>query len=150
DTMVTIFYVLAFTAFLRFREAGQARPLFWRITSLVFLVCGLLTKEMALTFFAIVAVYVWLFPREGQQTGLGRKMKEAALAAWPYAVVTILYLFLRKYAMSSVVAPNISPVSAGQFLLTLPYVVAFYFRLLFFPVGLTGLYFTPYLTSANF
>src|SRR5215470_301513 len=150
DTMVTIFYVLAFTAFLRFREKGQARPLFWRIASLVFLVCALLTKEMALTFFGIVAVYVWFFPSEGPSAGLGRKLREAALTALPYAVVTILYLFLRKYAMSSVVAPNISPVSTGQFLLTLPYVVAFYLRLLFFPVGLTGLYYTPYLTSANF
>lgn len=150
DTMVTIFYVLAFSAFLRFRDPNQAKPTLWRITSLVLLTCALLTKEMAVTFCGLVAVYVWLFPAEGEQPTFAQRVKAAVVAALPYLAVTIAYFFLRKYAMGAVMAtPNEAPLTAGQFLLTLPYVLAYYLRLLVFPIGLTALYYTPHITTAN-
>ncbi len=145
DTMVTIFYVLAFTAFLRFRESDQQTRLFWRIVSLALLACALLTKEMGLTFAGIVAAYVWILPANGPATSFKGKVREAFVAAFPYAVLTILYLLMRKYAMNAIVAVN-EPHSFEEIVLTLPYVLAFYLRKLVLPAGLTGLYYTPYLT----
>src|SRR5256885_2034918 len=58
DSMVTIFYLLAFIAYLKAREP-QASNRKWQILSYIMLACALLTKEMAVTFAVIVFFYEW-------------------------------------------------------------------------------------------
>lgn len=158
DTMVAMFSALAFAAFLKARDSAGTKKTVWRIASWALLLCALLTKEMAVTFTALVAVYAWLHPPPHPaphhpakaRASLGLRVSIAALDALPYAVVTLVYVFLRHHALLH---------STGQFdashgiidvLRTLPLVLAFYLRKLLVPVGLTGLYYTPYVTSAVF
>jgi protein O-mannosyl-transferase len=146
DTMVTLFVALAFVSFLNGRKRGQTNRVLWWLLSFVLLACALLTKEMAVMFAALAGVYAWLHPVE-DNCSPGQKAYGALIEAAPYAAVTVAYVFLRKHALLH---------STGQFdpshgmidvLRTLPLVLSFYLRKLLLPVGLTGLYYTPYVTT---
>ncbi len=151
DTMVAMFAALAFVAFLNGRLPAGNKKVAWHLASLALLMCALLTKEMAVAFTALVAMYAWLNPvDEDKRASWARNLRGAALESIPYATVTLAYGLLRKYALLN---------SGGQFdtghdaldvAKTLPLVLGSYLRHLLFPVGLTGLYYTPYVTSEIF
>lgn len=147
DTMVTMFVALAFIAFLNGRDPERTRKVAWWIASLILLACALLTKEMAVSFAVLVGIYAWLHPAHGR-TSQGRRVLGAVMEAMPYVMMTIAYVLLRKDAL---------PHATGQFdpshgmadvVRTLPLVLSFYLWKLVVPVGLTGLYYTPYVTGA--
>jgi tetratricopeptide (TPR) repeat protein len=147
DSMVTIFVVMAFIAFLNGRDPAGTKKIVWWLASLVSLACALLTKEMAVTFAPLVGLYAWLHPAQAR-TSRGQKLLGAVMEAAPYVLLTIAYALLRKHAL---------PHATGQFdpghgiadaIRTLPLVISFYLWKLFVPVGLTGLYYTPYVTAA--
>jgi tetratricopeptide (TPR) repeat protein len=149
DTMVTMFVALAFTAFLRGRERGQKGEVAWWILSLALLACALLTKEMAVVFSALVAIYAWLHPAD-PKVSVWKRTLRAVMEATPHALVTLAYALLRKHALLH---------STGQFdpdhgtldvVRTLPLVLSVYLRQLLIPIGITGLYYTPYVTGAIF
>jgi len=151
DTMVAMFSAVAFVAFLNARDPAEKNRTVWRIASFALLMCALLTKEMAVAFTALVGIYGWLNPagaEQGPSLGFGRRLRGAVIDAIPYAAVTMAYVLLRKHALLH---------STGQFdtghnmidvVRTLPMVLVFYLRKLLLPVGLTGLYYTPYVTGA--
>ena len=147
DTMVTMFAALAFVAFLNGRAGGRQNSVAWRMASLALLACALLTKEMAVVFSGLAGIYAWLHPAQENPTRRQRVFG-AAIEGVPYALVTLAYLLLREHAL---------PHATGQFdpthgmvdvARTLPLVLSIYMRQLLFPVGITGLYYTPYVTSA--
>lgn len=146
DAMVTIFVALAFVAFLKGRVPAQSKRVVWWLASLVLLACALLTKEMAVIFPGLVAVYAWLHPVYGKHS-LAQKVFGTVYEATPYAFLTVAYALLRKHALVH---------ATGQFdpghgmldvLRTLPLVISVYGKKLFVPTGLTGLYYTPYVTG---
>src|SRR6266446_4329867 len=155
DTMVTIFAALAFAAFLNGRDAEcnlqrnperQKRAAWW-IASLSLLACALLTKEMAVMFSALVAIYAWLHPAK-TKASLGQRILGAVMEAAPYALVTLAYALLRKHALLHATGqfdPSHGMVDVAR---TLPLVLFIYLRQLLVPVGITGLYYTPYVTGA--
>jgi protein O-mannosyl-transferase len=147
DTMVAMFSALAFVAFLYAREPAAKKRVAWWIASWALLMCALLTKEMAVAFTALVGIYAWLNPAE-ENAPSRQRLRGAIIEAIPYAAVTMAYVLLRKNALLH---------STGQFdtshglidvIRTLPMVLAFYLGKLVVPVGLTGLYYTPYVTTA--
>jgi tetratricopeptide (TPR) repeat protein len=151
DTMVTMFAALAFAAFLNGRDTernpGQRKRTAWWIASLALLACALLTKEMAVVFSALVGIYAWLHPAETRASP-GRRVLGAAMAAAPYVVVTLAYALLRKHALLHATGqfdPSHGMLDVAR---TLPLVLSIYLRQLLVPVGITGLYYTPYVTSA--
>jgi protein O-mannosyl-transferase len=149
DSMVTMFAALAFVAFLNARDPEGTRKIAWRVSSLVLLACALLTKEMAISFTALVGVYIWLYPsRKGSLAS--EKLREALVSMLPYAAVTVCYFVLRKLVLSHASLQFDVKHGYGDMALTVPYVVAFYLRQLVLPLGLTGLYFTPYVTTQVF
>jgi protein O-mannosyl-transferase len=150
DTMVTLFATLSFTAYLNGRDPETEKRSEWRILSLVLLFCALLTKEMAVILSALVATYAWLHPRQANSSQPGQRVSGAVIEASPYAAVTLAYVLLRKHALLH---------STGQFdpvhgmldmARTLPLVLSIYLRQLLIPIGMTGLYYTPYVTSSIF
>ena len=147
DTLVTIFFILAFVAFLEMRAGIQQHRIEWRLLSLFLLACALLTKEMAVTFAACVAVYTWCNPRQDLSSGRWSRVAEGIRAALPYAAVTIAYLMVRKLALHRVGAGFDPAHSDLDVLLTLPLVLVNYMRIVIWPVGLTGLYYTPYIKT---
>lgn len=148
DTMVTMFAALAFTAYINGRDSETNNRTAWWFASLALLFCALLTKEMVVTFSALVAIHAWLHPVQPSGPSFTRKALGALREATPYALITLLYVLLRKHALLH---------STGQFdpvhgtsdvLRTLPLVLSTYLRQLILPFGMTGLYYTPYVTSA--
>ena len=155
DTLVTIFAALAFAAFLNGREPErnlQRNPekrkrTAWWISSLALLACALLTKEMAVMFSALVAIYAWLHPAQ-KNASLGQRVLGAVMEAAPYALVTLAYAMLRKHALLHATGqfdPSHGMVDVAR---TLPLVLFIYLRQLLVPVGITGLYYMPYVTRA--
>jgi protein O-mannosyl-transferase len=149
DTMVAMFVALAFAAFLSGRDpkyGPKKRRLCWA-ASLVLLACALLTKEMAVMFSGLVGIYAWLYPRQGQ-TSQGQRLFAALTETVPYAAVTVAYAMLRKHALVHSTGQFDPAHGMGNVVRTLPLVLATYLRQLLLPVGMTGLYYTPYVTSS--
>jgi tetratricopeptide (TPR) repeat protein len=147
DSLLTMFAALAFTAFLRGRDSAQKQNVAWWVASLALLACALLTKEMAVVFSALVGIYSWLHPAN-RRASPGRRLGSAALEAAPYALVTLAYALLRKHALLQATGqfdPNHGLMDVVR---TLPLVLAVYLRQLVLPIGITGLYYTPYVTTA--
>jgi len=151
DTMVTIFVALAFAAFLVGRDAERTaekkRRAAWCIASLALLACALLTKEMAVVFSALVGIYSWLNP-SATKSSSSKRVLGALTEAAPYAVVTLTYFLLRKHALLEPIGqfnPNRGMTDVAR---TLPLVMSIYLRQLLVPLGMTGLYYTPYVTTA--
>jgi tetratricopeptide (TPR) repeat protein len=145
DPMVTLFFALAFVAFLNSREQDNHHRAAWRVASFLFLACALFTKEMALTFCGVVAVYAWLFPSPGESSGL-RRGRDAFVATLPYVLLTAAYMAVRQAVVHQLAAP----VGHGRWLdmvLTWPMVLSRYLRMLLVPTGLGGLYYDPYVTE---
>jgi tetratricopeptide (TPR) repeat protein len=147
DTMVTMFAALAFAAFLNGRDPKRKKNTAWWLASLALLACALLTKEMAVMFSALVAIYAWLHPAEGKESP-GQRVLGAAMEAAPYVVVTLVYALLRRHALLHATGqfdPSNGMMDVAR---TLPLVMSIYLRQLLLPVGVTGLYYTPYVTGA--
>ena len=147
DTMVTTFAALAFVAFLNGRDLARKKTAWW-IASLALLACALLTKEMAVVFSALVGIYAWLNPAEKKSSPVKRVIA-AAIEAAPYAVVTVAYALLRRHALAQTTGqfnPDHSMMDVAR---TLPLVMSIYLRQLLVPLGITGLYYTPYVTGAG-
>jgi len=152
DTLVTIFVAIAFVAFLNGRDVesypDRKKRTVWRIASLTLFACALLTKEMAVVFSALVAVYAWLYPETNKSSSEKRRMLDAAIEAAPYALVTLVYIVVRKHALLHATGqfdPNHGMLDVAR---TLPLVLCVYLRQLLFPIGITGLYYTPYVVGA--
>ena len=152
DTMVTIFVAVAFVAFLNGHDVelhpNRKKRTVWWIASLVLLACALLTKEMAVVFSALVAIYAWLHPATSERSQ-GRRMLDAAIEAAPYTLVTLTYIVVRKHALLHATGqfdPNHGMIDVAR---TLPLVLWIYLRQLLLPIGITGLYYTPYVTGTT-
>jgi tetratricopeptide (TPR) repeat protein len=146
DSMVTIFAALAFAAFLNTRDPECMRRSAWRVASLALLACALLTKEMAVSFAALVGIYIWLFPTR-EESGVRAKLRESIFGMIPYALVTAGYAILRRLVLRNTPRQFDPTHGLKDVALTLPHVLAFYLRQLVIPTGLTGLYYTPYVTT---
>jgi protein O-mannosyl-transferase len=150
DTMVTMFAALAFAAFLSGRDASQApkKQTAWWAASLALFACALLTKEMAVMFSGLVGIYAWLHPRKGNESS-GTRFVAALVETTPFAVVTLAYVLVRTHALLHATGqfdPSHGMVDVAR---TLPLVLSTYLRQLLIPVGMTGLYYIPYVTSST-
>jgi len=146
DTMVTMFVVLAFGAFLDGRSVEQTGRSAWKLASFALLGCALLTKEMAVTFPVLVGIYAWLNPAQGRTSQKWRVL-DAVVEAVPYALLTAAYVVLRKHALVHATGQFDPSHGIADVVRTLPLVMVFYLRKLLLPIGLTGLYYTPYVTG---
>ena len=150
DTMMTMFAALAFAAFLNGRDKlnpDRTKKAAWCIASLALLACALLTKEMAVVFSALVGIYAWLYPAE-KAAAPGQRFRGAVIEATPYALATLVYALMRKHALVHAIGQWNPDHGLLDMLRTLPLVLSIYLRQLLLPVGITGLYYTPYVTSA--
>jgi tetratricopeptide (TPR) repeat protein len=148
DTMVTMFAALACVAFLNGRDPATKKRTAWWLASLALLACALLTKEMAVVFSALVGIYAWLNPAE-EKSSPGRRAIAALAEAAPYAAVTLAYALLRRHALLHTTGQANAEHGMMDVARTLPLVMSIYLRQLLVPLGITGLYYTPYVTGAG-
>ena len=148
DTLVALFVSLGFIAFLNSREPQRTRRVAWFTLSLFMLACALLTKEMALAFFLLVAVYAWLHPGPGR-TSPGKRMSgrrsRRSICGRNDRLWVIAQACLGALCRGSC-DPTHGLVDIAR---SLPLVLSFYFTKLMIPIGLTGLYYTPYVVGAS-
>ena len=148
DSMVTLFYTLAFIGFVKTHEPEAENKRSWQIASCIFLICALLTKEMAVTFGIMVMVYQWLTSKNHLQSRISQLWRSVVSAA-PYFVLTVGYLVMRKLVLQRATRldPNHTTLDV---VLTWPSVLFAYLRLLIFPKGLSGLYYSTYAIPLGF
>src|SRR5437762_2281265 len=148
DSMVAIFYMLAFIAHLKTRDLRDGKRRSWQILSFVLLACALSSKEMALTFALMVALYEWL-DRKDVEEGPAARAGQTVVSAVPYAIITAGYFLLRRMALHRSTEFD-STHSNLDVIFTLPVVLFTYLKLLVIPKGITALYYVPYVASPGF
>jgi Tfp pilus assembly protein PilF len=147
DSMVAILYMLSFVAYLKYRDSETAKRRVWQVLSMFLLACALFTKEMAITFALLVAVYEWL--DQGHASApLFSRIRTSITAALPYAIITVGYLVARRMALHGSAAFDLAHTNLDV-LLTLPLILFTYLKLLLVPKGLTPAYYIPYVTSLS-
>ena len=142
----SLFVVLLISSLLWFVNWREGRPNA-RAYSLLLFALAIFSKETAVVMVPLVFVYEYLFP---QETGasLIQRFGKAALAVLPYLAITVGYGYARYMALDGLFHVY-TPLSTRTKLLTIPSILWFYLKLLFVPVGLSGFYDTPYVTTAS-
>ncbi len=149
-----LFTLAALLTWWRSREPGRRAE--WTAVSLVMCAASLLSKESGMVIPLLVsglaAVYYVEFatpalPPEGRRPWV-RRLKHALMAGLPYWAVVCAYVPLRIWALKKF-SYTVTPMPLSQALLTIPSVLAFYLRLLIWPVNLSCYYNTPYITTLS-
>lgn len=126
DAIAAFFYLAALLLFLRWRDSGKplAAPLYG--ASLFLFFCGLLSKEMAVTLPAAVALLL-IIKQE--------KLKAVVSQTAPYIVVVLLYLALRYFALGDLTARPDFSLATPLFvrILTAVKIAAYYLYILVLP-----------------
>ncbi len=159
--MVTALLVIAsFLGYLRGRE--QAAPSVDRARaslapipsglagSLVLYSLSLLVKETAIVLPVLILAYEWIFPSRNDQGGASRlrRLWAAIRGPAPYLALTLVYLMVRVTVLKGVVHV-VTPLPASTVVMTAPLLLAFYLRLLAWPVESSAFYDPPYVTHAG-
>ena len=102
DTIVTTFIIVSLWCYMQWRDG---KSIFWCVGSIVSLILGLLSKEMAITLPATMAAYevlLW-WERGGTRKTLIPGALNAIKAIVPFAVVIALYFVVRLMALGTFV-----------------------------------------------
>jgi Flp pilus assembly protein TadD len=102
---------------------------------------------MAVFFAGIVGIYGWLNPTN-ERISVSKKIVGSLIEAVPYAALTVAYALLRKHALLHATGQFDPAHGLADVLKTLPLVLSIYLKQLILPVGITGFYYTPYVTGA--
>ncbi|MGH9523235.1 MAG: tetratricopeptide repeat protein [Terriglobales bacterium] len=136
DPLYAGFFLAAFLAYLK---STESRRLQWTLVSCALYAAALLSKEPAIVFPAVVAAHALLFADKD-------RLRQAIRAVLPSVIVTAVYIVVRL----AVVPPYLNPGSAISIrttLLTEPSILLLYVSKLFWPVGLSGFYDKPYVST---
>ncbi len=174
EPLSTFFIIAAILAFVCSREEswrGQLAPIHrgparvpawpgwsghkgWFAAALAFTGAGLLSKESGMVAPALIFCVAWIFRgRCGREvmtgekpTGLWTRTIAALLASIPFWLIVFLYVPARVHALKGF-AHVITPLPLSTVIFTIPSVLVFYLRLVFWPFGLSCYYDTPYVTT---
>jgi tetratricopeptide (TPR) repeat protein len=142
EPLLAVFFVLAFLCYLRTREALQHRAR-WLALSMAFFVLAMLEKETGVIFPLLIVAYEWFYPKADTESntssGMARRAAGTVLPALPYFALILPYLAARIYALKGFSHP-LTPLPFSDVLLTVPSLLEFWVRHLFWPVGLSTFY----------
>jgi tetratricopeptide (TPR) repeat protein len=162
ESLLAVLLIPAFLSYLNWRESeakgadaatageggsagkgGKRRK--WLSISLALYCAAMFAKETALILPILVCAYEWIYGSEGCW-GRFIRARRALLRAAPYVALTCVYLFIRALALSGL-SHAVTPLPKSTILLTWPSLIWFYVKLLFWPVGLSAFYDTPYVSE---
>jgi tetratricopeptide (TPR) repeat protein len=142
EPLLAFFFILAFLCHLKGRESPGQRTL-WLALALFFYLVAMFEKETALVFPLLIMAFECI--RAGTNAGappwtnlVGRGVASLK-PAWPYLALTVAYLGARIHALGGF-SHQMSPMPFSTVLLTVPSLLAFWIRHLFWPVGLSTFY----------
>ena len=141
DSLLAIFFLSAFIAFLNWRERGSTR---WLAASVIFYACALMTKEPGIMLLPLVGAYASIYA-EGS---LGSRARSAWAAVLPFLPVTAIYAVIHLMVISRI--DTTSPATTAVTILTAPALLLFYFRLLILPYPISPEYPLTLVRQASF
>ncbi|MFH1790648.1 MAG: tetratricopeptide repeat protein [Candidatus Omnitrophota bacterium] len=131
DVLFLFFYLLSFALYLCYRKRGGA---VFYVIGCVFYLCSLLSKEMAVTLPLVLYMYDRYYGRRGV-------FKGRALYA-PFFLTACVYMLVRFVALGRVSQCGYWGGSVAAAMFTMVKGVAYYIRLLLYPVGQCADYLT--------
>lgn len=145
EPLFAMLFIPSFLCHLNFRD-GKGRS--WMALSLLLFTIAQFSKETAAMMAALVGIYELLFPVPGEASlrPFVSRVWRGILAGLPYAAITLFYIGLRVRALGAFSITNFN-VPWQVNLLTIPELLFFYLKLLFWPVGLSAFYDIPYVTA---
>lgn len=132
DVLMTVFFLGAILAYQNWREGKRIS---WSGASVFLFALALMSKETALAFLPVIAVYEWTASAESS-TG---RIRQTLLNIAPYAAVAAVYLVVRRVVLSGFAISNY-PRPLSWVLLSMPSALWFYFRQLCWPFHLSAFY----------
>ena len=137
-------------------SVGGVRSKGWLAASLGFTAASLLTKESGMVTPLLIFFWVCIYGPTGggeartleNSAGFFTKVKAALVASIPFWLVVLAYVPARIRALKGF-AHVITPLPLSKMFYTIPSVLVFYLRLLFWPTGLSCYYDTPYLSTPD-
>jgi len=175
EPLSTIFILGAVLAFARSRKVGDekgivpvadstnpsgARPGSGNgllAAALALTAAALLSKESGMVVPALIFCFAWIYEGSGGRevasgdggAGLIGRTISALMASIPFWLVVLLYVPARIRALKGF-AHVITPMPLSTVIFTIPSVLVFYLRLVFWPSGLSCYYDTPSVSSPGF
>ena len=147
EVLSTLCLLGALLAWVRSREPASHPA--WMLASVLLFCLALLAKESGMMLPVFVAIYAWVYCRsEGGKAQPARRLGTALLAASPFLAATVPYIVLRVWALKGF-AHTVTPVALRTEILTIPAVLAFYLRLLLWPLGLSCYYDLSYVSAVS-
>lgn len=144
DPIALIMFIGSFLCWLRYRETKSAVGL----TGSILLYAGaMLTKEPAIVLPGLLVAYEWIWSENEQS--LIKRIWKVIRPGLIFLPLSIAYLVIRVLVLRGFSHPIDHP-SLAQILLTIPWVVFFYMRILFWPVRLSAFYDSEYLSKPGF
>lgn len=136
ETMMAVLLLGSLLCYQKQLDSNGSKP-GWQAASLLLAAFAVFTKETAVVLPALIFSYDWIFHRlDGQwQT----RLSNATRAAIPYAVISVGFLALRKFALGRVTPPRTAD-SLLSVLLAWPQVIFFYTAHAFLPVRMSAFY----------
>ncbi len=133
DLLAFLFFLAAFLLFIRNRTSVRRLPgLLLLIGSLLCFVLSVLSKEMALTLPAVLALYALCFQDKKERAG-------TFIRVIPFCLMILLYFwFIRTMLHNPDLSPDSFQISAGRHVLAIVKTIGVYLSLLAFPVHLNA------------
>jgi tetratricopeptide (TPR) repeat protein len=144
DTLMAIFVLGSFLAYLRFRDRG-ARRWPWFAISVMLYGIGCLAKEPAIVLPGLIALYEWLLTPAEASSNKARRI--AAIMA-PYAAVAAGYL-VQRWAVLRGIGHAPLDLPLWKMPLSWPELLWFYTEKLVWPAGLALFYHVQYLATPD-
>jgi protein O-mannosyl-transferase len=138
EPLAGVAFMAAFLCYLQGRKASRHKAA-WRAGSLSLYAAAILVKETGAVLPLVIAAYEWwekgtLRSPHPVRPFFGRQIRSLA----PYGAILLVYLTARTWATHGL--PPRNPVPLGVSLLSWPWLLSIYVRLLFWPTKLSPLY----------
>jgi protein O-mannosyl-transferase len=151
EPLLAALFVPAFLCYLK-AHAHERPARRWLTLSLLLYGLALLAKETAIVLPLMIFAYEWIF---GESLAVAATLSKwrapirtAFFSAAPYFALSVIYFIVRSIVLNGI-GVSLTPMPFLTMVLTWPSVLWFYIKLLIFPVGLSVLYDTPYVTSLS-
>lgn len=159
DLLVFLFYIATLCLYLTIKESTSTiftqiksfglTPIVYLLSCLTYLL-ALFSKEMAVTIPLAIYIYEWIYAKKKNRT-LAILLNYYNIG---YIAITVVYLYMRFFLFYNPAEGDVSDWSLTERLLTSPWIILFYLKLLFFPISLTTDYeilpVNSYLSSSFF
>ncbi|MFQ5953247.1 MAG: tetratricopeptide repeat protein [Candidatus Omnitrophota bacterium] len=127
DTILCAFMLACFIFYIKYRYYSKGKISY--AFSLLFFIMALLTKEFAM----IIPIVIILFDRFSQPLSPLQEKKRPGLDYLPFLAILAIYILFRMFWMSFFVEGAVPPFPLKNRLITMPYWIAQYLRLIVLP-----------------